>query len=193
MDAAGNAATADSTGSLLVYITEEELQPLMTLGLNAETVKDSTLLESSSSAYTFTVTYLPKKYDIKRGTISDGDIKVINNLGYKAFARLVSRTAGSVPGSIVATYKITPPGGSWNSSDNTVYTVALLNRQVRDTGGHDVPGGKLGKFKVNVLPSGGVVITPQDINFFNSLASAGWYISPTDELFNSQTRILDGV
>jgi hypothetical protein len=191
-DNAGNLAVTGNAGTLIVYITTEPEQPLMSVALAANAVTTKTVLETSSSAYTFQVTYLPDDFEMKAGTIGDGDIKVVNNLGYQATAKIVSRKRGRTPGSMVAKYRIVPPGGSWNSSDNTVYAVTLLNREVRDVEGHYVPGGKLGKFRVNLLPSGGgVVITPEAMAPPEPLRDGPGYTSATEDLFNSRTRIFD--
>jgi hypothetical protein len=54
--------------------------------------------------------------------------------------------------SLVVTYKITPPGGSWTAADDGTYTVTLGGAPVTDLAGNAVASGAVGKFSVQ-LPS----------------------------------------
>jgi hypothetical protein len=188
-DFGGNAAVAGTTGTMIVYIDPEPDLPLMSVALAANAVTNTTVL-NTSSAYKFTVTYLPDQYAMKSGSIGTGDVKVINNKGYIAKATLVSKKSRS-QGSIVAKYRIVPPGGTWDTSDNTVYKIVLRKGQVRDMEGNYVPAGKLGKFRVDVLPSGGRVVITPEFEDYTAESGLSAYASPTKELFNSEERILD--
>jgi hypothetical protein len=48
-------------------------------------------------------------------------------------------------------YGFTPPGGTWDPTDNGTYTVALLANQVTDTSGNAAAGKTLGTIQVNVV------------------------------------------
>ncbi len=50
--------------------------------------------------------------------------------------------------SVTVTYMITPPGGSWLSADNGVYTVSLGGSPITDSVGNQVAQGPLGTFLV---------------------------------------------
>ena len=47
---------------------------------------------------------------------------------------------------------MTPPGGSWDASDNGTYRIVMRAGQVRDTAGRGIPAGDIGIFRV-ALPS----------------------------------------
>ncbi|MEG4043864.1 Ig-like domain-containing protein, partial [Microcoleus sp. Pol17C2] len=75
---------------------------------------------------------------------------------------LVSWSGGTIPPTFVsvdtnsngtprlATYSLTPPGGSWDDTDNGSYAVNLQASQVKDTFGNQVVGSNLGSFTVNI-------------------------------------------
>jgi hypothetical protein len=58
--------------------------------------------------------------------------------------------------SVTVTYMITPPGGSWLSADNGVYTVSLGGSPIADSVGNHVAQGTLGTFLVE---TGNITIT----------------------------------
>src|SRR5262249_30127820 len=60
-----------------------------------------------------------------------------------------------------ATYRFTPPGGSWDGTDNGIYTVTQVANQVLDTTGRAAPPATLGTFRV-VLPAAFVVTNAND-------------------------------
>ncbi len=72
----------------------------------------------------------------------------------------------------IATYRMYVPGGSWDPTDNGVYTVRLMPYGVRDTSGNTAPDMILGTFTVaiNVAP----VIGAIDIV---GLANGGWWVA----------------
>ncbi|PAX52696.1 PQQ-dependent sugar dehydrogenase [Brunnivagina elsteri] len=51
-------------------------------------------------------------------------------------------------------YRITPPGGTWDTGDNGSYTIALQPNQVKDTSGNFAATGNLGNFLVNISSTG---------------------------------------
>jgi len=58
--------------------------------------------------------------------------------------------------SFTVTYEITPPGGSWISSDNGTYKVNLGGSPIKDLAGNAVAAGTVGSFQVE---TGKITIT----------------------------------
>ncbi len=91
---------------------------------------------------------------VLRSSIGDGDIRIDAPGG--AFSLLVelvsvSRATDGTP--ITATYRFTPPDGTWDASENGTYSVVLLAGAVTDVAGNPVGGGMavtLGTFDVLV-------------------------------------------
>ncbi len=102
-----------------------------------------------TTPYTFSVTYRDN-VAVNSSTIGTGDIRVAGPNGFSQVASLVSVTPSGNGTSHVATYRITPPGGSWGTSDNGNYTISQVARQVADTSGNTRPAGVLGGFTVGI-------------------------------------------
>jgi uncharacterized protein YkwD len=99
--------------------------------------------------YTFTIAY-NDNVAINSGTIGDSNIVVTGPGGFSAPASLVGVDSSAGPTSLRAVYRISAPGGSWNTSDGGDYRIRLANNQVADTSGNFVPGASLGVFTVNI-------------------------------------------
>ncbi len=134
----------------------------------------TTLTTAGTSPYTFTVTYTDNvAVDATSisgtGLPADSDIAVTNAAGVSQLATLVSVTpAGSGPVR-TATYRISPPGGTWDSADNGLYTIALRPSQVRDINGNFALAADIGSFTVTIPttpPSGATISFPD----FSSVA-----------------------
>lgn len=89
---------------------------------------------------------------VLRSSIGDGDIRIDAPDGL--FSMVVELVSVSRPGNgtpIVATYRFSPPDGTWDPADHGAYTVVLLAGAVTDTAGNAVNGGNaltLGSFDV---------------------------------------------
>ena len=92
---------------------------------------------AGASNYTFTVTY-SDNIAIDVAGIDGADIKVTGPNGFSQLAQRVGVNDGTNGTPRTATYKITPPGGTWNSQDNGSYTLALQANQVYDVAGNAV-------------------------------------------------------
>jgi hypothetical protein len=115
-----------------------------TASLNAPNVTTT-----GGSAYDFTVTYRDDG-TLNLASLDDNDVRVSGPNGFGQAARFIAVTAtGS--NTWTATYRITPPGGSWDNADNGTYSVALQPGQVSDTTKVLAPGGTLGSFAVNLV------------------------------------------
>lgn len=148
---------ADITPLTDVYIcpTPEFPPGFLIARLNA-----SDVYIGGDTSYYFTVTYngsLPIDY----ATIGDGDLTVT----YGGFSAVASLLQGSInlatDGTpISATYYISPPGGFWDNTDNTLppngntapdrYVISLRAREVSDIQGDPFPAQELGSFKVDI-------------------------------------------
>jgi hypothetical protein len=98
-------------------------------------------------------------------SLDTGDIRVTGKTnGFNQLARFESFSPAAGGNSVTAIYRITPPGpdARWDATDNDVYMVLMVARQVRDTGGRFVADGLLGEFEVN-LPASGAVQSQADV------------------------------
>lgn len=91
------------------------------------------------TVYTLTVTY--EDLDLVKFSSLDGnDLRVsrsASNLppSFNQLASFVRAAPAADGSSITAVYRLTPPGGSWDPTDNGVYIINLQNGQVLDVGG----------------------------------------------------------
>jgi hypothetical protein len=100
--------------------------------------------------YEFTVTYKDNQA-VSVSTLDGNDIRVTGPNGFSQLAQLVSVNAATDGKVRTARYRITPPGGSWDSADDGVYTVSMQANQVSDPRGNFVAAGVLGTFNVNAF------------------------------------------
>ena len=122
--------------------------------------------EMGGTSYTFTVTYADD-VGINTSTIDANDLIVTAPNGYSQLAQLVSVNATN-PAAVVATYRIIPPGGSWDIGDAEFYSIAVRTGQVRDTSGNTVPATTLRKFRVAPLDqAGSTLATALDYGSFS--------------------------
>ena len=103
---------------------------------------------SGGISYTFTVTYTDN-VAVRVATLDNSDIVVSGPNNYSQAATFVSVDTNSDGTSRAATYRITPPSGIWDSTDNGIYTVTMQANQVSDASGNGVTPGALGTFAVS--------------------------------------------
>ena len=109
---------------------------------------------SGGATYDFTVIYLDDRA-VQVSTLGNTDIRVRGPNGYDqpaAFLGVQPDTDGSL---LLASYRIVPPGGSWDAADFGAYTLSMMANQVADTSARHVAAGELGGFRVFV---GGPVV-----------------------------------
>ncbi|HEY9639068.1 MAG TPA: DUF4347 domain-containing protein, partial [Coleofasciculaceae cyanobacterium] len=87
---------------------------------------------AGSNGYTFNVTYSDATA-VKVASLDNSDIRVTGAGGFNQLATLVSVNPTGDGTPRTATYRINPPGGTWDSADNGSYAVALQANQVSDT------------------------------------------------------------
>ncbi|MDB5323541.1 MAG: peptidase and in kexin sedolisin [Phycisphaerales bacterium] len=105
---------------------------------------------SGATSYSFTVTY-SDNVAVKASTIDGNDILVTGPNGFSQSATLVSINTSGDGTPRTATYRITPPGGSWNSADNGAYTLTVVGGQVTDTSGNNISSAALATFNVTLV------------------------------------------
>lgn len=116
-----------------------EVQPYASAALSDVTAVGGT-------SYTFTVTYTDPTA-INVGTLGGNDVRVTGPNGFDTMATFVGVDKNTSGTPRVATYRITPPGGSWDAADTGTYTLTLQAGQVLDTSGAPVPAGFIGAFR----------------------------------------------
>ncbi len=112
----------------------------------------SNINAAGGNTYNFTVTYTDNTA-LNVSTLDSKDILVAGPDGKTQQATLVNFTplGNGTPRS--ATYSFVPPGGTWDTADNGIYTVQLQPQQVSDTVGNFDVAGNLGTFTVNIAPA----------------------------------------
>jgi hypothetical protein len=115
---------------------------------------------AGGNAYTFNVTYTDT-VALNGATIGTGDVVVSGPNGFKQTATLVALTHSVDNKSYTASYRITPPGNTWDIGDNGAYTIALQAGQVEDSTNVWETAKTLGTFQVVVpgSPTASVVLT----------------------------------
>jgi predicted outer membrane repeat protein len=92
---------------------------------------------AGAAAYFFTVTY-SDDVAINPASLGSGNVAVNGSLyagGTAAPAVTFVGADASNPNRVVATYRFTPPGGSWSRAANGTYTISVLPNQVSDANG----------------------------------------------------------
>ncbi|HTK76010.1 MAG TPA: choice-of-anchor Q domain-containing protein [Gemmataceae bacterium] len=108
---------------------------------------------SGATTYTFTVQYVDST-GISVSTLNTNDIRVTGPGGFNQIATFVSVDVGTNGSPRTATYRITPPGGSWDNADNGTYQASLQAGEVLSVGGVAVPAAPVGSFRalINLTP-----------------------------------------
>ncbi|HWE96313.1 MAG TPA: PKD domain-containing protein [Tepidisphaeraceae bacterium] len=101
-------------------------------------------------AQTFTVTY-GDSVGIDTTTIGNSNLVVSGPDGFFQRPTVLSVTGSG--GSVVVTYGLTAPGGTWATLTNGTYVVSLGDGQVKNTAGVFIPGQALGSFQMTVNPN----------------------------------------
>ena len=136
-DTRGNAAPAGTVGTFTVAIHTADPAA-------SATAPDVTTY--GGTTHTITVTYTDD-VAIAVSTLGAGDL-VVNPGALPATFVGVDQSTDGTPR--VATYTITPPGGTWDGADNGTYTIALRTGEVTDTTGKAVPASAVATFTVHV-------------------------------------------
>jgi hypothetical protein len=103
-------------------------------------------------------------------SIAGNDVLVMGPGGYSAAGILSNLVVAS--GVWTATYRVTPPGGSWDAPDSGTYTVQMRAGEVSDASGNFVPAGTLGTFVVSIAPPASSSLSVAGIGTLAPLAEA---------------------
>ena len=114
---------------------------------------------AAGNYYRFTVTYTDDT-SVLTSSLNTGDIQVKGNGGYVRTANFVSVDSSANGKTRTATYEVKGPHGRWNRAHDGVYTIWVVNNQVKDTSGNFIPGKQLGAFTVRI-PKGVSAPTPK--------------------------------
>ncbi|UWR25066.1 tandem-95 repeat protein [Sulfitobacter sp. S223] len=122
---------------------------------------------TTGDSYTFTIAYSDATA-VDVSTLDSLDVTVSNGaLAFSTTATLLSVDVPSDGATRIATYQITPPGGSFDPADNGTYTITLNDGEVADILGNVTSETVLGTFDVNVQPTDqveggslGILVTP---------------------------------
>ncbi|MDQ3440439.1 MAG: DNRLRE domain-containing protein [Planctomycetota bacterium] len=139
-DLSGNAASEQMIGTFAVNIVDN-VAPVASL--NA-----ADITTAGGASHSFTVTYSDDRA-LDPATIASGDVVVTGPGGYSQPATLVSETSSDAK-TVVATYSVPAPGGSWDNADNGAYDVGMSDAAVSDAAGNEIDATSLGSFAVNV-------------------------------------------
>jgi hypothetical protein len=118
------------------------------------TASAANVTTAGATSYTFTVTYADN-VSVSVPSLGTGDVRATGPGGFNALATLVSVSSSKNGTPRTATYRLTPPGGSWSAGDNGVYTLALQSAQVTDNSGNPAAARTLGSFTVNIATATG--------------------------------------
>jgi hypothetical protein len=122
--------------------TTDTTAPTATLSAPAVTTAGGT-------TYDFTVTY-SDNIAIDVASLDGSDMRVTGPNGFNQLATLVSRSSTTNGTPRTAIYRITAPGGSWDSTDNGTYSFALQANQVRDAAGNVAAARTVGTVSVTI-------------------------------------------
>jgi hypothetical protein len=143
-DAAGNESNALNLATFTVDTTAPLVQTVTAADVNTA---------STAASYSFTVTYTDPTYNLisPNQTASVNDVTVQDSSG-NPLTVTSAVWGGQSPGSPqFATYTVTPPGGTWDSSDDGTYNISVNGGQVTDYAGNFVPAtANAGSFSVDV-------------------------------------------
>ena len=86
---------------------------------------------------------------VLNASVAAGAVRVTGPNGYNQVATFYNKVPATADGlKVVATYYVTPPGGSWNGAANGVYSISIEPNVARDVAGNFMPGGVVGTFTV---------------------------------------------
>lgn len=121
---------------------------------------------AGGTTYSFQVKYEGTN-PVSVASLDTSDILVTTPTG--AVLTATPQTSGLTnAASLTVTYKITPPGGTWDFSDNGTYTLTCKANQVSDTGGLSAAQKAMGTFKATIADT-----TPPTTSLSTGTPTAG--------------------
>ncbi|PSN16430.1 endopolygalacturonase [filamentous cyanobacterium CCT1] len=137
------------------------------------TAANLTTARAGGTTYDFIVTYTDN-VAVNTSTLDSSDVQVTGPNEFNQFASLVSVNTSGNGTPRTATYRITAPGSTWDTTDNGTYTLALQKNQVSDNSNNFIAASTLGTFSVDlpafppstseniVFPAGAGVLNVKD-------------------------------
>ena len=101
---------------------------------------------AGGTTYDFTIRYTDDT-TVHAGSIGDKDVEVTGS-GNTLVASLVARSSDAPTSQVDCTYRVVPPGGAWDESDDGQYEVSVCAREVSDTAANYILPGQIGSFTV---------------------------------------------
>jgi RHS repeat-associated protein len=138
-------ATVDQFSYLAIGLPQAVQSPLATLVDDGGDVN-----VPGATTHEFVIRYEDFGGDVLHSTLDASDILVTRPGGFAQFANLVGAVPAANASSIDATYRITPPGGTWDLADSGTYTFTLQANQVGNDRGFFVARSSLGTFSVDL-------------------------------------------
>ena len=130
---------------------------------------------SGSPNTTITVIYQDDAA-VNAATLDGADLVVTGPDGAALAVSLTGLDAAANGTPRTATYSLPAPGGSWDTSDSGVYTIALQANQVADTSGNVAAAGVLGSFSASLSVP---LSLPQTLYAATMAADPGWSLGAT--------------
>ncbi len=139
-------APPDPVPTFTVNMPEDTAPPTATADFST-----AATLAGGAQYLQFNLTYTDD-VGIDATTLDSNDIQVANSaIGFSQMANFTGRNpASGNAASIMATYRISAPGGFWDSADNGTYQISLGSGAVTDTSGKPATLGGTSTFDVNV-------------------------------------------
>ena len=126
-------------------------------------------------------------------TLSSGNVRVVGPrdivLGTSPLGPGVE-TATTAGTARTVTYRMTPPGGAWDFSDNGTYRIVMQADQVRDTEGNVVPPGEIGTFRVAIPDPAVIDIRAMLRAGEASVTHTSFDVGRVENLFDNNTSTL---
>jgi hypothetical protein len=109
---------------------------------------------AGAASFDLRVRYADARTALDAATLGDGDVIVSGPNGYLAAATFLGASPGGDDSPVIATYRVPAPGGTWNATDNGVYTVSVQADQVADVAGNVTAARAIGTMTVALVPPG---------------------------------------
>ncbi len=140
LDSSGAYAQTGVVGTFIVDVTNPVAQAV---------VPNLTSSFAGAASTSFTVTYFDP-YGIDITTLNSFEVQVTGPNNYSRYATLVSDTMTANSQTVVGTYSLAAPNGSWSTAANGTYTVTMLPGGVADLEGNTVASGVLATFSAQI-------------------------------------------
>jgi hypothetical protein len=149
-------------------------------------------LDANTQTYRFAVTYTDSEA-INVSSLSDGDIRVSGPNGFVQSVKYVDVDINNNGSPRTARYMFTAPGGTWESTDNGIYTLFTESSQVSNTRGNYVAGGILKTFKITDNLAGELVLESYNLIKQTRIGRTLFDYEFTVTLYNSNPVAISGV